>query len=452
MFEDLKNKWKKKREDRKKEKELLKAIEKEEAEIEASLPVEKKSTKQKLEDFWDLVLFDDDEEYKSLLTEKELEEYNKELKQNKKYTIRVTGILIGILVFLCLGMYIFYNTAKPEIYKVTLPTIEKYYQQKYNQKVKIDTIEAVWYYQDRKDNPNIRDKVDTDIVVATTKDNKHIVTIKNDIIGDDISNYGYINEYLARTENLFSSSGIISQEVDLYYEPYFKEFNKYEPYAHALPAGKTLDELMENKNLIVNYRIIYSGYLDINQIYTLLNQANDKSSFYLLKLESGLPQVLTTITKNSTHIMNITSNTDKEEGITYYQLDTEENNVGGITFTQISHNDMVPNGDYSFTYAFKLETIRVKRPYVKDETNEKQRSKNYLLRFKSGIINPSNLKQVDTYGGYGETGREELKLEKYKDVTFISGGGYTYLISDAKEIALAQTGPKKSFLCKLGIC
>ena len=54
----------------------------------------------------------------------------------------------------------------------------------------------------------------------------------------------------------------------------------------------------------MTYKLFYQGDIDLNNVLKLFNECNDESSFYLLKMEIGIPKKLTIINKNSIFDMN----------------------------------------------------------------------------------------------------------------------------------------------------
>lgn len=436
-----KEKRKEKKEKKRKEKELEKELEKklkEEEELEKEL----KEDRFGINDFLDVMKEDVDEEFKSLLSEDELKEYEKEKQEEIKETKKVLAIL-GIICIFFIGLFIVLNQiSKPPILKVTLPIMEEYYINRYNQKLKIETIDEIKYIDEET-----KETVNSGIYLATTKDDRHIISVDNELLGDDISIGSLNNDLLEYIKERLEYSNIVDHSVDISYKPYYINFNRYTPHIKSLPYKKTLEDLLLEKNLTITYKIIYQGELDINDIFNLMSEVSEDSSFYLLKVEVGLPKKLTIISKDTFYEMQIQNNIEKDKGIVFYQLDSNINNITNIEITDISGSSIETKNNYIFTKGITIKPKKIKRKYVKKEDSNIY-SDHILLRFDSNLISETGISQLDRK----QEGYEELPLDRYEDLIFISSGGYTYLITKSNELKIGMKGQKKSFLCNIGIC
>lgn len=423
---------------RKLEKEIEKQIKEQEDEIEKELPPEDKVG---IKEIFELLKTksEDDIEYESLLTEEELKQEKDKEKEEKKILIIAISVMATALCAAWIFVNIYYNANKSDLLKITQPMLEEYYNKKYNSKVKITSIEELTV----KDENN--NDVPTGIVLATTKDNKHLMTINNEIIGDDIS-ISNINEEFLNYMNTFVEEGsLIYQSVDLSYKDYYLNYNRFYEYIYTLPDGYNLTKLFETNKLTANYRLVYQGQLDLTNIYNTLNMLSDDSKFYLIKQEVGLPVNLTVVTKEKTYAMDITTSIEKEKNIIYYELSREVNGVSVLNLGSILDPAIEAIGDYNITNVYTIDFEEI-REYGKEETKPTY----YLLKFNNKNINHKNVKQVNTnknYNGY----YPELEIDEYKDIVLIEFGGSTYLIAQEK-LAFGTKTNKKSPLCNLGIC
>lgn len=436
MF-NIKKYLKEKKENRKREKELARQV----TELIKEEEEDENLDKITIYNILDVIKDDVDEEYKSLLSEEELKEYLEQKEKEKKFTIKMLSIFSVLVVLAGIVTYILFQVSKSQILKVTLPIMENYYMERYNQKLKYQKIEELI----TKDEEN--KDVKSGIYLATTKDNKHIISINNETLGDDISTGEINTNFLEMMKDKLYYSNMVDHAVEISYKPYLPIYNRYIEYANSIPYKKNLDELLSEKNLIVTYKIIYQGDINSQDIYEIMNQVSDESSFYLLKVEAGLPKKLTIITSKKYYEMPITNSVEKEEGIYYFQLDSNINNISNMEYATISGNSISTDKNYVFTSGFYIKTQQIQRRYDKNEDRNKY-SNHTLIRFKSNSISPSSMVQIEKRN----LGYEETNIENYKEIIFMTAGGYTYLITESQEIKLGMKGTKKSFLCNIGIC
>lgn len=429
---------KKRREEKLKEKELLNKIKEEEKEIEKDLPPEEKYT---ITQMFEMLTkkSEEDIEYESYLTEEEKQEEQESKKQEKKIIITAGSILLAVIILLIIGVNIFYNTFKPDIFKVTEPLLVSYYENKYGEKIKINSIEELTYQNDEKE------IIKTGIYLATTKNNKHLMCINNELIGDDISISSINNEFLEYITTHNPNTNLITHEVDLSYQDYYINFNRNLEYINTLPSDTSLNELITSGKLTVTYKLAYQGDINIEEYQNLLNRFSNDSKFYLVKHEVGLPINLKIVTKEKIIDLNVTSEIQKEENITNIELSRDFNGVTSLELTSISQSGLEALDNHELTNGLLIEYEK-ERQYNKDE---EEKSNYYMLR-----ISNSSWKQHSTIQlSKSKSGNKyrELKKEEYKDIIFFEVGGYTYLISE-EEALIATKKAKKGLLCNLGIC
>lgn len=429
---------KKRREEKLKEKEILKKIAEEEKEIEKELPPDDKYSFKEL-----LGMLhgksEDDLEYESYLTEAELQEEKVRKKQEKKLFIIAGSVFISAIVIVVVGVNVFYNTFKADILKITQPLLENYYEEKYGEKPKITSIEELTYLTEE------REKKKTGIFLATTKDNKHIMCINNESIGDDISFTSIKNELLEYISANTPSTNMITHEADLSYQDYYINFNRNLEYMRVLPSNKNIHELITSGKLTVTYKLVYQGEINIAEYQNLINNFSNDSKFYLIKHEVGLPTNLKIITKDKVTDLNVSREIKIEENLTNVELARDFNGVTSVELTSISQSGLKPIGSYNLTNGL-LITYEKERNYRQDKI---EKPHYYMIKVNNSSWNQTSSIQLETR----KSGNlyQELPPSKYKDVIFIEVGGYTYIIGE-EEVLIATKTTKKGFLCNFGIC
>lgn len=429
--------FKKRREDKKKEKELLKKIAEEEKEIEKELPPEEKYTF--LSIIESISSKEEEIEYESYLTEEELQEERARKKREKKITIIAASVFIIFITSMIIGTNIIYNVFKSDLLKITQPLLESYYEEKYGEKVKISSIEELTYQNEDKKTIN------TGIYLATTKNNQHLMCINNELIGDDISINSINNELLDYIVNFTPSTSLITHAVDISYQDYYVKFNRSLDYIKTLPSNKSLNELIATKKLTITYKLVYQGDINIAEYQNLLDNFSSDSKLYLIKHEVGLPTNLKIISKEKIIDLNVTSEIKIEDNITNIELSREANGVTSVDLTTISKSGMESLGEYNLNNGLLIQYEKERR--YRDE--EKEKTNYYMLRVSNSPWNQSSVIQVSSRK-FGDNYRE-LEKQEYKDLIFIEVGGYTYIIGDEPALIATKTA-KKGFLCNLGIC
>lgn len=429
---------KQRREEKKKEKELLKRIEEEEKAIEKELPPEDTYS---LKDTFTLLKnkSEEDIEYESYLTEEEIKEEQDRAKQEKKIAIIAGSIFMVAIILTVVGVNVFYNTFKADILKITQPLLEDYYEEKYGEKAEITNIQELTYQNEE------RETINTGIYLATTKNNKHLMCINNDLIGDDISISSINNNLLEYFLVNAPTTNLITHSIDVSYEDYYIDFNRNLDYINVLPSNKSLEELLISNKLTVTYKLVYQGDININEYQNILNTFSKDSKLYLIKHEVGLPTNLKIITKDKVIDLDVTGEVKKEENITNIELSREFNNVTQVEITSVSQSGLEATGDYDLTNGLLIE-YEVERQYSKDEI---PKSSYYMLRVSNSPWNQTTAVQVSTSKSTNRY--RELDAASATDIIYIEVGGYTYIISENEALIATKTA-KKGFLCNLGIC
>lgn len=372
---------------------------------------------------------DEDIEYENYLTEEEKLEEQEERKEAKKFMIKAFSLLISIFaIIIGIGAF-FVNENKSELYRITEPLLKEYYKNKYNEKVTFKSIENL-----------VVDNKETDVVLATTKDNKHIMAINNELIGDDISNK--INKELnSELDSELSSLGILNSELTLSYKEYYNNYNKRLEYINVIPDLE-LDKLKETKKLTVEYAAFYTGFIDNNVILSILNNFSDDSKFFFIKLDNGQPTELDIIDKSKQFNINITGNREVDKGVFTYDLDRTVNSISRVNFTRYANSTINQYPKYTLKNIFKIE-LDSDYYYDKDVVVG-----NYFL-IRMNNINKNNLLQVD-YSEYDRT-YFELNINSYNNYVITNFGGSSYIIGN-NEVTFGSLEENKSFLCNLGLC
>lgn len=372
---------------------------------------------------------DDEIEYENLLTEEEKLEEKREKEEDKKFMIKAFSILAGIFIVI-IGISAFLvNENKSDLYKITEPLLKEYYKKNYNERVSFKSLEKLKI-----------DDEETGIVLATTKDGKHIMTINNELIGDDISNKIH-KELKSELDNKMANFSILNSEISLSYKDYYQEYNKKIEYINVIPNLK-LEELKITKKLTVEYVAFYNGYLDNNTVLEILNDYSDDSKFYFIKLENGFPTKLDVINNKAQFNIAITGNREVEKGVFIYDLDRTINSTNTVKFSRYADNTIEEYPNYKLKNIFKIE---LESDYYYDK--DKIISKYFLIKMNN--LNKNNLLQVD----YNEDDRTffEMNIKNYHNYIITSFGGSTYLIGD-NDVTFGTLEENKSPLCNLGLC
>lgn len=435
------------KEDRAEEKRLKKKAREEEKELKKELKefdkeYEKEHPKEKADIF--SLLFEkevDDElekELNSFLSESEKEELAQMDKENKRLTIKL-GIGAGTIAIALISLFVVLKQVnKTDLEKITIPLMQDYYLNKYGTKTNIDNINELCTYV--KNEKNETEQVCSGIYVATTEDDKHIISIKNEQIGDDVSISKIKQKYQDYSLEIMNSMDIVDTSPTLSYKDYYLNYNMYYDYIEVLPSNYEFDELYNSGKLTVTDVIIYQGDFNYETVKNLLVNLSNDSMFYFIKLEKGLPINLTIVNKFGAWSANVSTSIKQNKNITYYELSRDVNAVSKLSLSEVKGSDIVLLDD----------TKEVKKAYsitIKTESqnsNEPKKASFYLLSFDSGSLSTSNLIQFK--GGY-DNDYQELSKDEYKRVITFKSGGKVYLIANTN-IYIANTSHKSNWLCE----
>ncbi len=433
FIDKIKKKIADKKKQKQQEKELLKQMKEEEKALEAELPDEEKTG---LLDIFKLLSGPDEEEqeYYSYLTEDEIKEEEARKKSEKKIAIIAIATILTMTIIIVVGVNIFYNTFKGDLLKVTEPIMKEYYKERYNEDVKITNIEELTY-QDKTTNEEIK----TGIYLATTDENKHIISVNNELLGDDISTSAISDEVLNYISEFSSNTDVISHSLELSYQDYYYSFNRYLDYINALPYNISLDELIASKKLTVTYKLIYQNDINFDEYLNIINNFSDDSAFYLIKHEMGLPVNLTIIKKDSITSLDVIARTPKEEDITHIELDRNKNDVTIIDISSIGEGSMQSLDNQILTNGLKVEAERSRA-----NRDEEEKSKYIMIKYSKSISKNSIVQLSSSY--------QELNKSDYQDIIFIEAGTETYIISENDYIIATKTTKKQGILCNFGLC
>ena len=359
-------------------------------------------------------------------------------KENKRLTIKL-GIGAGTIAIALISLFIVLKQVnKTDLEKITIPLMQDYYLNKYGTKTNIDNINELCTYV--KNEKNETEQVCSGIYVATTEDDKHIISIKNEQIGDDVSISKIKQKYQDYSLEIMNSMDIIDTSPMLSYKDYYLNYNMYYDYIEVLPSNYEFDELYNSGKLTVTDVIIYQGDFNYETVKNLLVNLSNDSMFYFIKLEKGLPINLTIVNKFGAWSANVSTSIKQNKNITYYELSRDVNAVSKLSLSEVKGSDIVLLDD----------TKEVKKAYsitIKTESqnsNEPQKASFYLLSFDSGSLSTSNLIQFK--GGY-DNDYQELSKDEYKRVITFKSGGKVYLIANTN-IYIANTSHKSNWLCE----
>lgn len=440
------------KEDRAEEKRIKKKAKEEEKELKKELKefdkqYEKEHPKEKADIF--SLLFEkeiDDElekELNTFLSESEKEELAQMEKENKRLTIKISIGAGTLLVALIAIFIVLKQINKTDLEKITIPLMQNYYLNKYGTKTSIDNINELCTYVKNEKNQTVQ--VCSGIYVATTNDNKHIISIKNEEIGDDISINKTKQNYQDYSLELLNSMDIVDTNPKLSYKGYYMNYNMYYDYIETLPSSYSFEELYGSGKLTVTDVIIYQGNFNYEAVNNLIMNLSDDSMFYFIKLEKGLPINLTIVNKFGAWSANVSTSIKQTKNITYYELSRDVNAVSKLSLSEVKGSDIVLLDD----------TLEVKKAYgisIKTESqssNEPKKASFYLLSFDSGSLSANNLIQFKS--GY-DNDFQELNKDDYNRVITFKSGGKVYLIASS-DIYIANTSHKSNWLCdEYNIC
>jgi len=448
---------------RKKEKEMKKAKKKLDKEVEEEYKrlypkdhsdISNKLAK-KMVEFFDILWPDDEEqmekEYESLLTKEEKAKEEEDKKEEKKTLITaIITIIIFVTIFSSVGFtYLYLNRSHYE--KVISPMIKTYFKDHYNQEIKLDSKDYICYEEENEEKRTVEKC--TNLLITTTNTNKHVLTIDDNYSGDDVNYNSFIKSYVGDFNNRFSSMDIIYNDAHLSYKDFYHDFYQYEDYINILPVNKNYEELVNTNKLTVTGKVIYQGYEDINSLLNFLSSYSEDSRIYLIKIQSGLPNKLTILSKNGVIFQaDFRGDLKLDDNITFYELDRSINSTSYakiIDVTKHGIQESYSNKRYnvkSIEYEFKNGRF-FEIEYERKRYNEPEKPHYYLLKFNNNSFIQNHILFDGSRGRYTEMDKEDYPLFIYMTL-----GSETYLISNDSFGMAIKTEKKEGFLCNLGLC
>ncbi len=433
----LLNNYKKKR---LKEKELIEKIKNEEKEIEKEINEHTPEAKFTFNETINLLKGKDEEEleYESYLTEDELKEENRKKEEERKIAKRVGIILIGVIIITVIGSKVFYDTFKSDLLKVTEPLLKEHYEKITGEKAKTKTIQELMRIDEN------RKEVKTGIYLLTTKDNKHLMSLNNSLIGDDININTKKSDAKNYVINKLGDIELITDSISLSYDDYYITYNRFLDYMNVLPSDMSFEDLLESGKLALTYKAIYQGTLDLENIKNMMIKLSPNSSVLLLKQDNTGVKNVTYIKKDMVFTADITAEIEKDDGVAYLELDRNINGVNDVTISLYANSSVSTKNDYNIINPISIEPEE--ESYRRDEV---KKPTFYLIRVSSSLINDSGFVELST--SKREDTYTEIEKEEYEDVQLLTIGSYTYIFGE-EDLFIGQVSGKKTFLCKLGIC
>lgn len=408
----------------------------------------------KMANFFDILWPDDEEEidkeYESILSDKEKEELKTMAKEEKRLKIIAASIMVltlisGIAIFYS---YVYFNRSHYE--KVTAPIIKSYFKEHYN--ADIDTDNNCFICYDEKNDKGETEEKCTNLLITTTNTRKHVLTIDDKYIGDDVNQNSFKTSYIADFENTFSNMGIIYDDAQLSYKDYYHDYNSYLDYINILPINMKYEEMVKTNKITVVGKVLYQGEENINDIRSYLSSFSDDSAIYLIKLNQGLPYKLVIVKKNEVFQANFNNNLKITNDITYYELDRNINGTSSVELRDVSTHgigESYSNRRYdanAIEYEYKNGQY-FEFEYERAYYNEPQKPHYYLLKYSNGKFIPNFV----LFDGGGSNYTEQDK-EDYPLFITITLGSETYIIGDESFGIALKTEKKQGFLCNLGLC
>ncbi len=426
--------------EREKEKQTLKSLADEEDKIKQEIDEIMPESKFTIKESINLLKGEDEEEqeYYSYLTEDEKKEELDKKKEQKKILKVAISVLVVTVIMVTIGSKVFYDTFKNDLLKITEPLLKEHYQKKTGNKAKTKTIEE--FKTKDKDN----NEVGSGIYLLTTKDNKHIMSVNNVLIGDDINNSDISESIKSELKKGFTAAELVTDSIKLSYDDYYLEYNRFLDYINVLPSGFSKEDLLNSNKLVITYKAIYKGQIDTTPLENIMSGLSSNSTFILLRQDaSGISNIII-IKKEKTISMDVTALIEKEKGITYLELDRKINSVSNVEVKLLANSSVSTESNYNI-----INPIVIKKEEERGNREEPQKENYFFLRFDSGLLNKNSFVELNT--SKKEDTYTEKKKEDYDDIYLISIGSSTYLLGE-NNLFVGKVSGKKSFLCNLGIC
>lgn len=426
--------------EKQREKELLEKIKKEEEELEKEVNEIMQEPKFSFKESLELLKGKDEEEaeYESYLTEEELAEEENKRKEEKRIIKTAAVVMVSVVIVTIVGVRVFYDTFKSDLLKVTEPLLKSHYEEITGEKAKTKTIEEFMTKDENKKD------IGTGIYLLTTEDNKHIMSVNNELIGDDLRIESKKEEVKKYLQPYLGNIELVTDSIALSYDDYYITYNRFVDYINVLPSKLTTEELISSNKLTLTYKAIYKGDVDLASIANMINNFSTNSTILLFKQDmTGISNV-TLIKKGITHSFNITAEIEKNDGITYLELDRNVNDIIDVSASLHSSSSVSTEKDYNI-----VNPISIKAEKNRRNRDEEEKPAYYLIRLVSSLITEDGFVELSTYKR--EDTYREIEKDDYEDVFLFTIGSYTYVFGE-NDLFIGQIRGKKTFLCKLGIC
>lgn len=426
--------------EKQREKELLEKIKKEEEEIEKEVNEIMQEPKFSFKESLELLKGKDEEEaeYESYLTEEELAEEENKRKEEKRIIKTAAVVMVSVVIVTIVGVRVFYDTFKSDLLKVTEPLLKSHYEEITGEKAKTKTIEEFMTKDENKKD------IGTGIYLLTTEDDKHIMSVNNELIGDDLRIESKKEEVKKYLQPYLGNIELVTDSIALSYDDYYITYNRFVDYINVLPSKLTTEELISSNKLTLTYKAIYKGDVDLASIANMINNFSTNSTILLFKQDmTGISNV-TLIKRGITHSFNITAEIEKNDGITYLELDRNVNDIIDVSASLHSSSSVSTEKDYNI-----VNPISIKAEKNRRNRDEEEKPAYYLIRLVSSLITEDGFVELSTYKR--EDTYREIEKDDYEDVFLFTIGSYTYVFGE-NDLFIGQIRGKKTFLCKLGIC
>ena len=454
IFEKEKYYRKREKQLKKEEKELDKEVEKEYKE---KYPVDHSNISNKLArkmaEFFDILWPDDedklDKEYEEYMTEEEKKKIE-EMKKEEKRVIITAAISFAVIITIGVSFfyaYVYFNRSHYE--KVISPMIKEYFKNHYNAEIETDNNNLICY--EVKDEENRTKEECTNLLITTTNTKKHILTIDDEYMGDDVNQMSFRTTFQNDFENQFNDIGLVYDETSLSYKDFYHEYNYYLDYINILPINKTYQELIDTNKVTITTKVLYQGEYDLNRVKYFLNSFSEDSRIYMIKVNQGLPSKISIIGKDFFFEANISNSLQLNNDVQYYELDRTINSTSTCVLKDVSTHGIQESNtnrryDSKVEYEFKNGNyieIQYERPRYKEEPKPHY----YLIKY-------SNNRFINNFILFdGSNGRyTELDKNKYPMFVTMTLGSETYIIADDSFGIALKTEKKQGFLCNFGLC
>lgn len=425
----------------KEEKEFIKKQKREDKELMKRIDKEiKEESRKEYEKFIDEMLLEDDKEEKyleSVMTEEEKKEIYERQKQETVIMITAASIFSVVIIIAVVFIFSADYMSKSKLVKETVPILKDYYKERYNDDLHYLDIEYLCKTNDKNEEEC------SDIAHLITDENNHIMSINNNMIGDDISINSIINAYNDNMRSYLASLDLISNYPILSYKDYYLNYNIHLDYIHVLPTSVDYQTMRNTKKLTVTEFIFYKGEFDYNLVSNFVSNFSEDSEFYFVKNIRGIPSNLIVIKDGKTEVFDITATIPIENG-TYYELDRNKNSVSNINVSKVNGEDVSVEGDYKYTNCYKI-MLEENVPWDKKDTM----SSYYFIKLDNVDFNEKNIYQF-SISSYGD-GYEEYDVDEYSSIITFNNGAGTYIIG-SESVGIGNISTEDSFLCKIGLC